>query len=167
MFDSRNKDAAHHVSQLYCNDLLKSNKIAPCEQSLSKTHQRPKKRGPSFWASHSGQTGLGSARIRLFLTRRRSKSSLQCENQHGVLECDRDLAWVWNCLQATGSAYSIKTWHDFCRVFLSLRVKKGSASRVIKLHTFRRNNFECPFTIFVSPEWQWHWSQARWQQADA
>lgn len=37
----------------------------------------------SFWASHSGQTGLASARI-TFLTRRMSKSSLQCENQYGV-----------------------------------------------------------------------------------
>ena len=50
-------------------------------------------RSPSFWTSHSGQTGLGNARI-IFLIRRRSKSSLQDENQHGVLECDRDLPWV-------------------------------------------------------------------------
>ena len=35
---------------------------------------------PSFWA---GQTGLASAYI-TFLTRRRSKSSLQCENQYGI-----------------------------------------------------------------------------------
>ena len=38
---------------------------------------------PSFWASHSGQTGLASAYI-TFLTRRRSKSSLRCENQYGI-----------------------------------------------------------------------------------
>ena len=62
-----------------------------CEQSLSKTHQRATKKSsaeivssplsrhsPSFWASHSGQTGLSSPRI-IFLTRRRSKSSLQYE----------------------------------------------------------------------------------------
>ena len=70
--------------------------ITPCEQSLSKTHQRACKRGsaeivprllshrsPSFWASHVGQTGFGSSGI-IFLTRRRSKSSLQLKNQYGV-----------------------------------------------------------------------------------
>ena len=81
---------------------------------------------PSFWASHSGQTALGSARI-LFLKWPRSKASLQCENQYGVYECDRDLAWVWNCLQATDYAYSIKNLHES---FLSRRVEKGSAGRV-------------------------------------
>ena len=70
----------------------RSNGYAPCEQSLSKTHQRARKGGsaenvssllgrssPTFWAIHSGETGLGKARI-IFLTRRRSKSSLQYEN---------------------------------------------------------------------------------------
>lgn len=66
-------------------------KPAPCEQSLPKTHQRASKRcsaeialsrcSPSFWASHFGQTGLGSAHT-VFLAR--PKSNLQYENQHGV-----------------------------------------------------------------------------------
>ena len=60
-------------------------------QRVSKTHQRESKRGtadivsslsircsPSLWASHSGQTSLGSARI-IILTRQRSKSNLQYE----------------------------------------------------------------------------------------
>ena len=55
---------------------------APYEQSLSKTYQKASKKGsaeivpsllsrrsPSFWASHSGQTGLGS--LLIILTRRR------------------------------------------------------------------------------------------------
>ena len=66
-------------------------KSTVCEQNLPKTRQRASKRGsvkiissllsrrsPSFWASHSRQTGLGSARI-IFLTGQRSKSSLHYE----------------------------------------------------------------------------------------
>ena len=73
--------------------LLSMRFLAPCEQILSKTRQRAKKKGsainvssllsrrsPSFWASHSSQTGLGNARI-IFLTTRKSKSSLKYENR--------------------------------------------------------------------------------------
>ena len=93
-------------------------RLAPrCEQSLSKTDQRASKRGSAeivwsllsrrrrFWASHSGQTGWGSARV-IFLTRRRSKLSLQCENQYGIRSAIRTI-WVWNCVQATACAYDL------------------------------------------------------------
>ena len=95
-----------------------------CEQSFSKTRQRESKRcyaeTVSSLLSRRNPSFLGSARI-IFLTRRRSKASLPYENQYGVYECNRDLAWVWNCLQATACAYSIKTSHDFCRVLSFLR----------------------------------------------
>ena len=68
----------------------------PVSRASLKIHQRASKKGsaeivssllscrsPSFCASHSGQTGLGSAHI-IFLTKRRPKSSLQYENQYGI-----------------------------------------------------------------------------------
>lgn len=64
--------------------------ISPCESlrvskrgSAEIMSSLSSHRSPRFWASHSGQTGLGSVRI-IFLKKPRSKSSLQYENQYGV-----------------------------------------------------------------------------------
>ena len=99
------------------------------------------RRSPSFWTSLSSQTGWGSASI-TFLTRWRSKSSLEYENQY----CVRSRIELG--FETVSKQRLVHThYDDFCRV---LSFKKGSAGRVlwkreprgtqkwsIKLDTFR------------------------------
>ena len=69
-----------HLHLISGNDTLRAGRL---QNSPEGEQEKSCRRSPSFWASHSGQTSLGNAHI-IFLARRRSKSSLQYENQYGV-----------------------------------------------------------------------------------
>ena len=102
------REKAKHIgaaSSTFKEQLISSYRIPPCEQSLSKTHQRASERGsaeivssllsrrsPSFWASHSGHTGLSSA-LRIF-DKTRVKIEPSVRKPIWRPECDRDVAWV-------------------------------------------------------------------------
>ena len=97
--------------------LSHATKIVPCKLALTL-------RSPSFWASHSGQTGLGSARIIFDKVKFKIEPSV------------RKSIWRLGVQSRLGLGLKLSPSNSLRRLkkdlvrFLSRRVKRGSAGRV-------------------------------------